>query len=109
MIKAIDEVKKIKTIAVILQDSPLVRLNLEESGIYSPQHLKNKRLGTQDDTDEAKIFYSVLLGSYDIDSKTIEFVITGKNPIDELKNKKVDTLSIYRTNEIYEIKNGVRL
>lgn len=106
VIKAVDEGKKIKAIGVIYQKSPAAIASLKESNILSPQDLAGKKLGIQQDTIEARIFYTTLLNKYEVDPSSVEFVLIKNGITNALKTKEVDAVSTYRTNEVYNLKKS---
>lgn len=92
--------KPIKAIAAIYQESPTVIVSLPETGIKEPRDLKNKVLGTSKAENYSFTLYKFLVNKYKIPANSLDYKNIDNNALDQLLSRKVDAVSMYRT-QIY--------
>ena len=92
-------------LANFFKQSPLVLVT--QSDIKSPADLKNKRvMGISDSIDNITIL--TMLNKFDIHSNNI-IDVPASFTIDDFVNKKVDAMSVFTTNELYDLnKKGIK-
>ncbi len=89
--------KPIKAIAAIYQQSPTVIVSLPESGILEPKDLRNKVLGTTRAENFSFSLYKFLVAKYKVPANSLDYKTIGFNALDDLLSKRVDAVSMYRT------------
>lgn len=89
--------KPITAIAAIYQQSPTVIVSLPESGIIEPKDLRNKVLGTTRAENFSFSLYKFLVAKYKVPANSLDYKTIGFNALDELLSKRVDAVSMYRT------------
>ncbi len=89
--------KPIKAIAAIYQQSPTVIVSLPESGINEPKDLRGKVLGTTRAENFSFSLYKFLVAKYKVPANSLDYKTIGFKALDELLSKRVDAVSMYRT------------
>jgi len=95
--------KKIRALAAIFQNSPLILISKQSSGIVSPHHMIGKRVmvDTKKGTGDATL--NALLAQAGIDSKQF-ITIPPSFSTAQLINDEVDVMTGYLTTEPFEFK-----
>lgn len=107
-LRAINAGARVKALAAVYQISPIALASLGDNQIASPQDLWGKKIGIAVVTEESKLPYYALLEGAKMPTSAVTFTEVGFNQIDALLDGTVDAVSIYRTNELYELdKKGV--
>ncbi|MEN9407650.1 MAG: hypothetical protein RLZZ455_866 [Candidatus Parcubacteria bacterium] len=107
LFKALERGEKIKAVAAFYQDSPSVIVARKDSGINSPKDLANKTLSGFTPGTQSSILYEILLNEAEVDGSSISYRYIGFEHAKALAEKKVDAVSMYRTNLYLLQKNGV--
>lgn len=102
-LRAADNGKDILALAAIFQTSPIVIASLEKNSIKSPKDLVGKKIGIAIVSEESKLPVHALLEGADIPKSAVTFLEVGHKQVDALLQGEVDAISIYRTNELYEL------
>lgn len=95
-------------IASIYQTSPWVMVSLEKAGITSPADLVGKKIGNKGGKLESDIFIDLISAQYGISKSDFELIDLpfGDTELEDLLSSKVDTLGLYRTDQIYEFEKS---
>lgn len=97
--------KDVVALAAVFQASPIVIASLTPAGIKAPKDLSGKNVGISKVTEESKLPLYALLKETKIPETSVIFSEVGYNQVDALLRGDVDAISIYRTNELYELEN----
>ncbi len=107
LFKALEKGEKIKAVAAFFQDSPSIIVARKDSGINSPKDLANKTLSGFTPGTQSSVLYEILLNEAGVDQSSISYRYIGFEHAKALAEKKVDAVSMYRTNLYLLQKNGV--
>lgn len=102
-LRAADAGEDVVALAAVFQTSPIVIASLEQSHIRSPKDLAGKKVGMAVVTEESKLPVYALLEEVKIAENSVSFSEVGHNQVEALLRKEVDAISIFRTNELYEL------
>lgn len=93
----------ITAVAAIYQASPFAVASLTETNINSPADLQGKRMGIKGGKIEQKLFAMLLLYSVGLNENSVTFTDLGfdTSEVEDLANRTVDTVGLYRTNQRY--------
>lgn len=96
--------KKIKALAVIYQISPYALVASKESGVTSPADFLGKRLGVSGSNAFGIVLYDFLFKKFNIPEEKIKVKGFGFDIVSYLKKNEVDVIDIYRTDQVYLLK-----
>lgn len=95
-----NKIKPIVILATFLQKAPLVFI--AQKGINHISKIKNKTImGTKSELKYSAL--GLMLKHYDINENNSNIVTQSYN-LDDFKNKKIDVMSAFRSNQLYELK-----
>jgi ABC-type nitrate/sulfonate/bicarbonate transport system substrate-binding protein len=98
-----DNGSPVMAIAVFYQTSPYALVSSIDSGITNPTDFKGKVLGSKSGKIEEDLVYEILLNSVGLTKQdaTIKIVGFDKREVDNIAEKKVDVIDLYRTDQLY--------
>jgi ABC-type nitrate/sulfonate/bicarbonate transport system substrate-binding protein len=102
-LRAASNGENVVALAVVYQSLPTVIASLEKTGIRSPKDLIGKKVGLTVVNEESKLVVNALLEKEGVQKNGPTFSAVGSNQVGALLNGDVDAVSIYRTNELYEL------
>lgn len=100
---ALDSGYDVVALSSIYQISPYIIVSLSDSGIINPSDFLGKKLGIKGGKAEERIFYSVLAEKFGISEEQANITEVGfaKKEVDDLLDGDVDTIGLYRTDQLY--------
>lgn len=106
ILTAIERGDNVKAIAVIYQTAPLAFASLSSAKITTPADFRGKTLGAKGGNNEAKVKYQSLLSEYNIPEQAVSLkeLDYSMSEADDLLNKRVDVIDMYRTDQPYLFK-----
>lgn len=106
ILTAIERGDNVKAIAVIYQTAPLAFASLSSANITTPADFRGKILGAKGGNNEAKVKYQSLLSEYNIPEQAVSLkeLDYSMSEADDLLNKRVDVIDMYRTDQPYLFK-----
>lgn len=106
MLLAVDQGAQLVAIAAFYQISPMSIVSLVGSGIETPADFKDKVLGNKAGNVEENLLYGLMLKEVGLTEKdtTIKKVGLESRELDDLKMRTVDTIDLYRTDQLYFFK-----
>jgi len=96
--------KEVRALAAIFQNSPLVLISKQSSGIVSPHHMIGKRVMVDTKKGAGDAALNALLAQASINSNQF-ITIPPSFSTTQLINDEVDVMTGYLTNEPFELKN----
>jgi len=96
--------KKIRALAAIFQNSPLIFISKQSSSITSPQHMASKRIMTETKEGSSDATLVTLLAQAGINPKQFTAIPPSFSTA-QLINGEVDIMTGYLTSEPFEFKN----
>lgn len=98
-----DKGKQVMAVAAFYQVSPYALVAASDSGIKSPADFKGKTLGSKSGKIEEDLVYNILLGTVGLTNKDITLEVVGfdKREVDNIKEKRVDVIDVYRTDQLF--------
>lgn len=100
---AVDRGEDIVALAAVFQTTPITIASFQSAGIKSPEDLVGKKIGLAVVTEESKLPIYALLEESNISKDKVSFIDVGYDQVEALFRGEVDAISIYRTNELYEL------